>query len=395
MNSILPIYLPKETVSDDRYLIARLYAENGSQVRQGDLLLAFETSKATVDLEAERSGYFFTKLKEGQEVLVGALAGLIAETPEISPADWPAVSEPLRAPTPLPDASPAASGPLRASTSPRDAAPAMPESLRVSAPPREVSPRISHPAQALIDQHRLDPHLFKDLPLVRREDVQRVLDARSGAGLPAAPSGKPQIFVLGGGGHAKMCLDILGRRGEYEVVGILDGGMVPGSRVLDVPVLGPDNDEEMARLYRQGVRLAVNGVGAAGNHPYRSQVYTRLRQAGFSLPNLIHPSAVIEPSAVLGEGNQIMAGAIVGSAVRVGDNCIVNSGAVISHDSRLADNVHIAPGALLAGNVQVGADTLVGMGVTIYLGLTIGSRVVITNGLDVFKDLPDGAFLRH
>ncbi|HZU86776.1 MAG TPA: NeuD/PglB/VioB family sugar acetyltransferase [Anaerolineaceae bacterium] len=371
MNPI-PVYLPKETVSDDRYLISRLYAKNGSKVNKGDLLLAFETSKATVDLESEQAGYFFTRLQEGQEVAVGALAGLIASTPEITDSDWPADLEP-QIPVETQEIAP----------------------MRDPASPHPNGPRISRPAQALIQQHSLDPRLFGGLPLVRREDVQRILEDQAGRAPQAATGGKPRIFILGGGGHAKMCLDILAQTGEFEVVGILDGGLAASSQVLGVPVLGADNAEEMARLYEQGVHLAVNGVGAAGNHPYRSEVYARLRQAGFSLPNLIHPCAVVEPSATLGEGNQIMAGAVVGSDVHIGNNCIVNSNAVISHDSHLADNVHIAPGALLAGNVQVGADTLVGMGVTLFLGLRIGSRVIIANGLNVFKDVPDGSFIRH
>lgn len=379
MNPV-PVYLPKETVSDDRYLITRLYVENGSQVNKGDLLLTFETSKAAVDLEAAQTGFFFTRLQEGQEVPIGALAGLIAEASQISPEDWPTESAlPLKQPPSIP--------------LPKEHALPTENLLTPHADvPMPTGQRISHPAQTLIQQQRLDLHLFDGLPLVRREDVQRILDGQTPV---AKSSSKPSIFILGGGGHAKMCLDILAQTAEYQVVGILDRGLEIGSQVLGIPVLGPDSDENLARLYQQGVRLAINGIGAAGSHPFRSKVYQRLRQAGFNLPNLVHPSATIEPSAVLGVGNQIMAGAVIGSSAQIGNNCIINSNAVVSHDSHLADNVHIAPGALLAGNVQIGADTLVGMGVTLFLGLKIGSRVVITNGLNIFKDVPDETYLRH
>lgn len=213
---------------------------------------------------------------------------------------------------------------------------------------------------------------------------------------PAAPRAQgttagDSVIIVGGGGHARMCIDLIRQQQVFQIAGIVDDGMDEGAEVLGVPVIGPLDLLEVMRA--EGIALAVNGIGAATNHPFRAEVFDRIKAAGFALPNLVHPKAAVEPSAVLGEGNQIMAGAVVGSCVSIGDNCIVNSGAVISHDSVLADNVHIAPGAILAGGVTVCEDTLVGMGVTVFLGVTIGSRVVIMNGQDVFSDVCAGTLV--
>ena len=189
-----------------------------------------------------------------------------------------------------------------------------------------------------------------------------------------------------------MCIDILRLMKRHEIHGILDANLPIGSKVLGVPVIGRDN--ELGKHRQEGIQYAINGVGAARDHRLRSTIYSDIKQAGYIVPNLIHPEAAIEPSAVMGEGNQIMANATVGSDVNIADNCILNCGTVLSHDCHLGKNVHIAPGAILAGAVEVGEDTLIGMGVTVYLGIRIGSRVIIPNGMNIFRDIPDDTILR-
>ena len=132
--------------------------------------------------------------------------------------------------------------------------------------------------------------------------------------------------------------------------------------VLGVPVLGTSS--MLADLKAQGIDHAVLGIGSVNNHQRRAKLYGRLVAAGFKVPNLIHPRAMVEPSVTMGIGNQIFAGTVVSSAAKLGDDTIINSGAVISHDCTIGSHTHVSPGAILAGGVAIGANTLVGMGVT-------------------------------
>lgn len=187
-----------------------------------------------------------------------------------------------------------------------------------------------------------------------------------------------------------MCIDILHQVGRYEPAGIVTNEVEASTGGLSV--LGGDDDLEM--LFSAGYRHAIIGIGAVKSPALRAQLFTRLKAVGFKLPTLVHPRAIVEPSATLGEGVQVMAGAIVGSSARVGDNSIINSGAIVSHDCILDSNVHITPGAILAGAVQVGKNAIVGMGSSIYMGIQVGNDAVIHNGVHVFKHIESGAVIK-
>lgn len=105
---------------------------------------------------------------------------------------------------------------------------------------------------------------------------------------------------------------------------------------------------------------------------------------------VFHPSAVISPSAVIGEGTVVMQGAVIQAEARVGKHCIVNTAATIDHECCLGDYVHLSPRVTLCGNVQVDEGIRIGAGATVIQGVKIGRWCVIGAGSVVTKDIPDG-----
>ncbi|MHB1119088.1 MAG: acetyltransferase [Bellilinea sp.] len=205
-------------------------------------------------------------------------------------------------------------------------------------------------------------------------------------------SGDSALIIYGGGGHGKAVIDLVRSLYTFDLVGIVDDGLPAGSQVLGVPVLG--GKAVLAGLVSRGVRQAVNAVGGIGNIAPRVAVFEQLKIAGFGFPTLVHPSAVVEPSAGVAAGVQIFPHAYVGSSAEVGFGCILNTGVILSHDCVLGDLVNISPGGILAGGVRVGARTLIGMGVTINLDLNIGADARIGNGATVKADVPPGGVVR-
>jgi UDP-3-O-[3-hydroxymyristoyl] glucosamine N-acyltransferase len=72
-----------------------------------------------------------------------------------------------------------------------------------------------------------------------------------------------------------------------------------------------------------------------------------LQAAGWMLPPVVHPRAVIAPDARLGEGVFVAAGAVVESACDIGRGAIIDIGTLIDHECRIGAFAHLrAPGAI-------------------------------------------------
>jgi len=196
------------------------------------------------------------------------------------------------------------------------------------------------------------------------------------------------LLIYGGGGHGRSIIDIVRVLGKYEIVGIVDDGLTPGTEVMGVPVLG--DEHILSELFSKGIHSAINAVGGVGDVDLRIKVFERLQKEGFNLPTIIHPSATVEPSAQLSFGTQILPHAYVGTQAKIGFGVLINNGAIVSHDCVIEDYASLAPGAILAGEAKIGKAVQIGMGVTINLRLTIGERALIGNGADIKRDVPAG-----
>lgn len=194
------------------------------------------------------------------------------------------------------------------------------------------------------------------------------------------------LLIFGGGGHGKILIDLIRAMGTYRIIGIIDDGLPIGSEILGVPILG--GTPSLGEWYTRGVHLAVNGVAGIGNVDARLKIFDILTRAGFAFPVLVHPSAVIERSAFLAAGVQILARAYIGGSVKVGFGSVLNVGCIVSHDSVLGKVVNLSPGATLAGNVRVEDYSQIGMLASVNLNITIGERSQLGNGCTVKANVP-------
>lgn len=103
----------------------------------------------------------------------------------------------------------------------------------------------------------------------------------------------------------------------------------------------------------------------------------------------IHPSAIISPSAKIGEGTVIMPGAIINAGARIGKHCIINTGASVDHGCVIGDFCHIAPHAALCGQVHVGDGTLIGVGAAVIPCKEIGKWCIVGAGAVVTAKVDD------
>lgn len=102
--------------------------------------------------------------------------------------------------------------------------------------------------------------------------------------------------------------------------------------------------------------------------PHRA--YARVAQAFYPQKKTeakIHSSAIIDSSAVIGEGCEIAPGVVVGATVEIGRNCRIEANAVIEAGVVMGDNCRVGPTASLA-------YCLIGKNCKIHAGVRIGTR---------------------
>ena len=138
-----------------------------------------------------------------------------------------------------------------------------------------------------------------------------------------------KLLILGAGGLGRMVGEVAAVQGCWDHIAFLDdavhGPNVAG-RCVDYLALKEE--------YPQA-------VAAFGDNRLRLSWTEKLLEAGYQVPCIIHPTAIVSPSVTMGEGCLILHGAILNTNTRLGKACLVNSGALVDHDNRLEDGVHI------------------------------------------------------
>ncbi len=188
------------------------------------------------------------------------------------------------------------------------------------------------------------------------------------------------VLVLGGGGHAKVVVGTLSASGSHISAVYDDHQAKHGSELLGFRVVGP----LAAALEKRG-HPAIMAIGS-------NSIRKRLALNFSSLPwtKAIHPDAMIDPTARIGDGTVVFAGAVIQAEALVGRHVIVNTAATIDHDCEVGDFAHVAPGVHLAGGVRVGEGAFLGIGAVATPGVKIGAWATVGAGAIVLNDVPPG-----
>jgi sugar O-acyltransferase (sialic acid O-acetyltransferase NeuD family) len=199
---------------------------------------------------------------------------------------------------------------------------------------------------------------------------------------------KPQLILIGAGGHTRSCIDVIEEQGYFQIAGLVGFPEQRDAQQLDYgyTVIGADSDlSGLAKTYQ----YALITIGQMQTAEHRVRLYQQVTQLGFQLPVIIASTAHVSRHATIGAGTIVMHGAIVNAGAQIGNNCIINSRALIEHDVRVDDHCHISTGAILNGDVTVGSGSFIGSGSVTKHGITIGNGCVVGMGTSVRDNLSD------
>lgn len=162
-----------------------------------------------------------------------------------------------------------------------------------------------------------------------------------------------QLLILGAGGFGQMAKETALELG-YEQVVFLDDAA--------------DGEDVIGRCCDYILRHEEYPVAVAafGNNKTRLYWTDRLLAAGYQVPALVHPSAVVSPSAVLESGCFVMQRAVVNTHTRIERAALINSGAVVDHDSVVCAGAHVGLGSIVKANCTIESGRKVEAGEVIF-----------------------------
>ena len=150
-----------------------------------------------------------------------------------------------------------------------------------------------------------------------------------------------RLIILGAGGYGRTVADIAAQTGQFHEISFLDDN----STALDA--IGKCAEFER---FCDGQTAFYP---AFGNNEGRLKWLYRLREAGCTIPTIIHPTAYVSPTAQAEPGAVILPHAVVNTGCVVKAGCIVNCGAIIDHGCVLEEGVHICLGAIVKAENRI------------------------------------------
>lgn len=195
---------------------------------------------------------------------------------------------------------------------------------------------------------------------------------------------KPEIILIGAGGHSNSCIDVIESEDKYKIAGLIGLDEELGKRQLGYEVIGTDAD---LPYFSSQFDNAIVTVGQIKSPEIRIRLYKLLKNTNFILPMIVSPTAHISRHSIIGEGTIVMHQAIVNAGSKIGKNCIINNKALIEHDAEIRDHCHISTSAVINGGSIINEKTFIGSNAMISNNLEIDSSQVISGGANILKSI--------
>ncbi len=134
----------------------------------------------------------------------------------------------------------------------------------------------------------------------------------------------------------------------------------------------------------------VFGIGVPKT---RIQVANALVEKGCRFLTVVHPTAIISPTASIAAGTIICPHAVVSDSASVGQFVVVNYFSSIAHDAYVGDFTVMSPYSAVAGNARVGHSVFFGIHSGVAPGVEIGEGSRISSHSWARASVPAGSLV--
>ena len=301
MNNVI-INAPQLNSNDDELLVLDIFIKKNEKIKKGDKIFLLETSKTSVEIEADYEGKISEIfVKKNEYIKVGhKLYEIITDAIDINKSN----------------------------------------NIKKKKENEKIdSKKISLKALKLIQQNNIN---IKDLDYIKGEiKTQQVLEYLNKIKkVEKKTDNTSSSIIIGSGLHAIEIASVL-ISDDKKLLGFSSkddeniGDLILG----EYTTICSDNTlNKIENLDKKNIYI---GVGGAISNLNRKNIFEKFLEKKFNLPSLISNKANVSKFATIGKGTIVLPGATIGPNVHIGENCIINCNSIISHGSIIGNHVHM------------------------------------------------------
>ena len=147
-----------------------------------------------------------------------------------------------------------------------------------------------------------------------------------------------KLLIIGAGGHGQVVAEVAEDCGYSDIVFIDDNSK---------RAIGTISDLEK---FKEEYTDAFVGIG---NNKLREQLLAKIKEIGFNVPVLIHPSAYVSRTCEIREGSIIEPKAIVNAHSIVCEGSIISVGSIVDHDVIVGKCCHVNSGSIVKAGAEI------------------------------------------
>ena len=377
--------MPGVNANEDSAILVRWMVDEGAAVKKGQFVCEIETTKSTVEVEADADGYLVPLAAPGASQQVGAPIAVIK-------ADLAADHSALLAADGTP-----AKGEADKRWTKKAAIVARRLGIDIDALAKQKPGTTLTEADVLAAQSGEPNEAPATAPAVSTLAAPAAPVAPAVPVAPRAYLGVGQHFervllIGGASGAGAIAVEAILRTSHQRPAGIIDTNpKTHGQIVHGVPVLG--DRTAIPTLWNEG-RFDGAIILFTDDIDDRAELFNGLIADGVRMTNVIDPSVSIRSDVKMGVGNTIMSNGFIAAGAEIGNNNFFASHNVIEHHSTVGDHNAFGPRCTACGRVTIGSFIRFGMHVGIEPYLSIGDRCIIASGTTLTSSVPANTIVK-
>jgi len=181
------------------------------------------------------------------------------------------------------------------------------------------------------------------------------------------------LYLIGGGGHCKSCIEVIEEAGDFKIKGIFDLPEKVGEKILGYEIIGSDKELEE---YKSKDNYFLITLGQIKSSALREKYFNM----DLHFATVISPRAHVSKYAKVGKGSIVMHDAFINAGAEVGSNCIINTKSLIEHDVKIGDHCHISTAAIVNGDCIVEDRCFIGSNSVLKNNITVPKNTIVPFG---------------